>query len=456
MRLSVTARIALLAIALALISNVVLVGFVWRQVRGVAVEALRRDTMEQADTYLGIYRTGGRRGLDAALRQADDPADPFQIAALVDADGRRIVGAGPQRMRLATGSPSFTIGGIADAAPWSQHEAGYTVRRVGQVRLVSGHLLNDWAQEQRGIERALLLAVLLSLALGVGGGLVVARYVGNRLGRIVRVIDGVGQGDLSARVGHLVQGGGDAFDRLAHRLDAMLDKIERLMGEVRVVSDSLAHDLRSPLARLRSKAEAAALAEDAGAREAALSGLLAETDLVLRMLSTLLEISRSESVGSDRFSPTPLAELVEEIGELYAPVVEDAGLAFTVSIESRPAARPLHRELLTQAVTNLIDNALRHGVSGGEITLRLSDAQGRPAIAVEDRGPGIAKADRAQALRRFGRLDGARTLPGAGLGLALVEAVTRLHGGAFELADNAPGLVARILLPARPVAEPIA
>lgn len=446
LRLSVTARIALLAIALALISNVVLVGFVWQQVRQVAFERLRRDTTEQADAYVGLFRSGGRAALDQAIEQGLDPSDPSQVIALVDDAGRRLAGAGPARMRLGPGETAFSVGVIAGDPPWSDHQAGYAVRRVGAVRLVSGHLLDDWEEEQRGIERALLLAVLLSLGLGVGGGLVVARYVGNRLERIVRVIDGVGQGDLSARVGHLAQGG-DAFDRLAHRLDAMLDKIERLMGEVRVVSDSLAHDLRSPLARLRSKAEAAALAEEAGPREAALSGLLAETDLVLRMLSTLLEISRSESVASDRFTPTSPAELIEEIGELYAPVVEDAGLDFHVAVEAWPSARPLHRELLTQGVTNLIDNALRHAVSGGEITLRLSEEGAALVIGIEDRGPGIAEEDRAQALRRFGRLDGARTLPGAGLGLALVEAVARLHGGRFELADNRPGLAARIVLP---------
>jgi len=242
-------------------------------------------------------------------------------------------------------------------------------------------------------------------------------------------------------------GGGDAFDRLAARLNLMLGKLERLMAELRVVTDSLAHDLRSPLARLRTKTEQAVLMADPAARDVALSNLLIETDLVMAMLTTAIEISRSEAVSRDRFTAVAPAELIEEIAELYEPVAEDAGLAFVTAIETRPPAMKVHRELLSQAIANLIDNAMKHGAAGGAVTLRLLDAVDGLAIQVEDRGPGIAEADRAVAMKRFGRLDSARTTPGAGLGMALIEAVARLHGGRYELADNAPGLIARIVLP---------
>jgi len=165
------------------------------------------------------------------------------------------------------------------------------------------------------------------------------------------------------------------------------------------------------------------------------------------MLTMVIEISRSESVSRDRFILVEPAELVEEIAELYEPVAEEAGLDFTVAIDASAPAMPLHRELLSQAITNLIDNALKHAASGGVLTLRLVCHAQEIAIQVEDRGTGIAEADRAQALKRFGRLDAARTTPGAGLGMALIEAVARLHNGRFELADNVPGLVARIVLP---------
>jgi signal transduction histidine kinase len=220
-----------------------------------------------------------------------------------------------------------------------------------------------------------------------------------------------------------------------------------VMAELRIVTDSLAHDLRSPLARLRTKTEQAVLIADPDAREAALGGLLVETDLVMRMLTMVIEISRSGSVSRDRFIEVSPANLLEEIGELYAPVAEDAGLVFTIAIDDRPPPMKLHRELISQAITNLIDNALRHGAGGGEVTLRIVHQTDGVAIQVEDRGPGIAAADRAQALKRFGRLDSARSTPGAGLGMALIEAVARLHDGHFELTDNAPGLIARIVLP---------
>jgi len=447
MRLSVTARIALLTIALALVSNVVLVAFIWRQVHDDAIDSLRRDTTEQADALVSVWRSGGLPALGRTIDEARAPGDLSLIIAVIDGGGRRVAGVGPAVVMTGqAGAVDFRIGRIGASPPWSLRDAGYSVRQIGGLRLVSGRLLDDWEQVQRGIERALALAMLLSLGLGIGGALVVTRYVGRRLDRVADVIEGVAGGDLSRRVAS-ASGGGDAFDRLAIRLNAMLDKVERLMVELRIITDSLAHDLRSPLARLRTKTEQAVLLADPVQREAALGGLLTETDMVMRMLTMLIEISRSESVSRDRFASIDPAALVEEIAELYAPVAEDAGLHFATRVDSFPSRLILHRELMTQAIANLIDNALRHGAGGGEVTLRLVRAGGEVRIQVEDRGPGIAEADRAQALRRFGRLDGARSTPGAGLGLSLIEAVARLHGGRLELGDNAPGLAAAIVLP---------
>lgn len=449
LRLSVTSRIALLAIALALTSNLVLVAVVWRQVHIAAIAELRRDTIAESDALVAVFSTGGLPALARAITEARAPGDGSRLAAVIDAGGKRVIGVGPVAVRLAVTPVPFHIGRIAATSPWSEHDTGYAVRRIGSYRLVSGRLLDDWEQEQRGIERALAAAMLLSLALGIAGGLVVMRYVGRRLDRVADVIEGVAAGDLSRRVGQGASvGNGDAFDRLATRLDAMLDKVERLMTELRIVTDSLAHDLRSPLARLRAKVEAAVLQAEPAQREAAMGGLLIETDLVMRMLSTLIEITRTESVSRDRLAAIDPAVLVEELAELYGPVVEDAGLRFDVAITPHAPAVALHRELMTQAIANLIDNALRHAATGGVITLRLAGGAGTVAFQVEDHGPGIAAADRAEALRRFGRLDSARSLPGAGLGMALVEAVARLHGGRLELGENRPGLIAAVVVPA--------
>jgi signal transduction histidine kinase len=447
MRLSVTARIALLAIALALVSNLVLVGFVWKWTHDDAIAATRREMTEQSDALLAIWHRDGMPPLVAAVRDARPPGDVSLVVAILGPRGERLEGYAPPRVTVPLRPTPFHVAHLAEAGSWGQHDTGYILVPVGPNWLLTGRTLDVIEAEQRAIEGALALAVTLSLALGIGAGLVLARYVGARLNRIAGVIEAAGEGDLSRRV-EMVAGGGDSFDRLAARLNAMLGKVERLMAELRVVTDSMAHDLRSPLARLRTKAEQAVVAGDPATRDAMLGGLLAETDLVMRMLTMVIEISRSESVSRDRFTLVDPAALVEEIADLYGPVAEEAGLSFAVAID--PALRPvrLHRELVSQAITNLIDNALKHGAGGGAVTLRATaDPGGALVVQVEDRGPGIAAADRERALRRFVRLDTARTTPGAGLGMTLIEAVARLHDGRLELADNAPGLIARLVLP---------
>ncbi|HVJ01373.1 MAG TPA: HAMP domain-containing sensor histidine kinase [Sphingomonas sp.] len=445
MRISITARLALLAVLLSLITSLALAALIWQQTHDDAIEALRRDTIEQTDAFVAVYRSGGVPALGQAI--ADAAADDDSVvAALVDARGVRRLGVGPDRLAFAPAAQVFRIAALGSGEDWGE-EAGVAIRPIGREWLVSGRMLDDWERAQRTIERALLLAILLSIVLGIGGGLVLTRYVTRRIDRIAGAVDAVAAGDLARRVG-TEGGGGDAFDRLSQRIDGMLDRIDRLMAELRIVTDSIAHDLRSPIARLRARAEAAAAASQPRQREAALAGLIAETDLVMRMLMVLLEISRSEAVPRDALVPFDPVALVEEIADLYAPVVEEAGLRFAVTVPPGPVAQlPMHRELLSQALANLIDNAMRHAGQGDEIALALAAEPDVLRFSVADRGPGISPADRAQALARFGRLDRARSLPGAGLGLALVDSVARLHGGKLELGDNAPGLVATIAVP---------
>ena len=444
MRLSVTARIALLSIALALVSNLVLVGFVWKQTDAAVLGTVRRETIEQSDAMRAIYRADGLAAVTEAIEHARVAGDTALLLAVLDRSGSRVAGYAPARIPVPLTPTTFRVADFDPGA--ATNDIGYTLRPIGDHWLLTGRRLDLVEAERHAIEDALAVAVLLSLVLGIAAGLVLARYVGVRLNRIAAVIEAAGEGDLSRRV-PVAPARRDAFDRLANQLNLMLAKLERLMVELRVVTDSMAHDLRSPLTRLRTKTEQAVLIADPAAREAALGGLLVETDLVMRMLTMVIEISRSESVSRERFILVEPAELVEEIAELYEPVAEEAGFAFTVAIDPSAPAMLLHRELLSQAITNLIDNALKHAASGKTLTLRLVCHAQEIAIQVEDRGSGIAVADRAQALKRFGRLDAARTTPGAGLGMALIEAVARLHNGRFELADNVPGLVARIVLP---------
>lgn len=447
MRLSITARLALLGFGLILAANLVLVGLVWSRLHDNAIGTLRRDTGEQAESYTALLRTGGRSAFARTVDDAYARGDETLIAMLTDGNGRRLAGRGPDAAVLAPIEASeFRVVTLGSSAPWLRHQAGVTIRAVGRDWLIAGRLLDDWEQEQRTIEQALLAAALVSLLLGVAGALVLTRYVGARLDRIGGVVGAVAAGDISRRV-ELVAAGDDAFDRLAAQLNRMLDKIERLMGELRVMSDSLAHDLRSPIARLRAKAETAALQADPEARDAALGGLIAETDLVMRMLGTLLDIGRSESITRDRFVSVDPGALVEEIADFYAPVAEEAGVTLTAEIAAGLPRVDLHRELMAQAIINLVENALNHAGDGRAIKLSAGSVDRYVRIAVADRGPGIPADQHEAARRRFGRLDGARTTPGAGLGLALVDAVARLHGGRLVLADNAPGLIASIDIP---------
>jgi len=445
-RLSVTARITLLSIALALASSLVLIGVVWKQTHDDALGTVRRETIEKADALVAVWRSGGVNAVRDAIDHARAPGDVSLLLAVLDSRGRRVAGFVPAPLAVPLTPTNFAVADID--ASGAILDAGYALHPIGDHWLLAGRSLDRVETEQRAIERALGIAVLVSLALGVVAGTVVARYVATRLVAIAGVIDAAGEGDLSRRV-PMIAGGNDAFDRLAGRLNAMLARIEGLMTELRVVTDSLAHDLRSPLARLRTKTEQAVLIADPAAREAALGGLLVETDLVMRMLTTVIEISRAEAASRDRFTLVRPAELIAALVELYEPVVEEAGLAFHVETDATLPPMPVHRELLSQAIANLIDNAIRHGAAGGEVNVALSGTEAGVVIAVADRGPGIPPEDRAQALKRFGRLDSARSTPGAGLGMALIEAVARLHGGEFELRDNRPGLVARIVLPER-------
>ncbi len=296
------------------------------------------------------------------------------------------------------------------------------------------------------LESALLLALGMSVALGIASGWLIARFVGRRVEDVARVADAVGAGDLSRRAP--TSRGNDAFDHLARRLNAMLDRTETLMSELRLLTDSLAHDLRSPVQRLRTRIERALIATDETNRDQLLSGVLAETDALMRILTTVLEIGRSEAFASrNQFAPLHPSMLIADLSEMYEPLADETGVALGVDA---PPFAPIdgHRQLLAQAMSNLIDNALRYGELS-KVTLFAAEDESGVHIGVADCGPGIASADMADARRRFGRLDAARGTPGAGLGLSLVEAVAHLHDGQLILSDNAPGLRATIVLPRR-------
>jgi len=262
-----------------------------------------------------------------------------------------------------------------------------------------------------------------------------------RVEQVNRTAERVMGGNLSDRVP--LKGSGDEFDQLAANLNNMLGQIERLMAGMREVSDNIAHDLRTPLSRLRARLELSLLdATDAAAQSDAVRAAIDEADRLLATFNALLSIAEAES-GARRnpAEPLDLAQTARAAAELYEPVAEEKGCALKLDVEPGIMIRG-DRHLLSQAVANLLDNALKYG--GGEVTLSAHRHDGRAELEVSDSGPGIPEDEREAVFDRFVRLEPSRSTPGNGLGLSLVRAVARLHNGTVRLADNHPGLTVRL------------
>jgi signal transduction histidine kinase len=258
-------------------------------------------------------------------------------------------------------------------------------------------------------------------------------------------------GDLSLRAPVLHSG--DEFDRLSEQLNAMLAKLERLVISSRSAGDSIAHDLRSPLTRLRNRLEGGLKETTPDRQHAALERSIHDVDGVLDTFNAILRLSRIQAGATGSFRRINVTGITNELAELYEPVCEEAGLRFTYTMEGDLFVQA-DRELAAQAMANLLDNAVKYTPSGGAIHLRaLRASPSEVELSVSDTGPGIPPADRERVIERFVRLEQSRTQPGSGLGLSLTAAVADAHGGRLELADgeatgDSPGLKATLLLPA--------
>jgi signal transduction histidine kinase len=296
-------------------------------------------------------------------------------------------------------------------------------------------------------------SLALVIVLGLIGGFFVSRRVLSRIDAMTGTAQTIMAGDLSGRLP--VAGTGDELDRLADNVNAMLERIEALMRGLKEVSDNIAHDLKTPLTRLRNRCEQALRSATGEASyRAALESTIAESDDLIRTFDALLMIARAESgQARDNMTEFDASEIARDVGDLYEPVADEKGIVLKIDA---PAAAPVrgNRELVSQALANLIDNAIKYaGPSGrangapAEIVVRAGNDGERIAISVADRGPGIPDADRGRVVERFVRLEQSRSEPGSGLGLSLASAVARLHGGELKLEDNHPGLRTTIALP---------
>jgi signal transduction histidine kinase len=299
---------------------------------------------------------------------------------------------------------------------------------------------------------------LVVVVLGIGGGIFVARRVLHRIDAMTGTAQRIMAGDLSGRLP--VGRSGDELDRLAENLNAMLERIEALMTGLKEVSDNIAHDLKTPLTRLRNPAEEAlGRASSEADYRAALERTIDESDGLIRTFNALLMIARAES-GQARgnMDDFDAADVANGIHELYEPLAEDDGMTLRV----KTASVRLHgnRELISQALANLVENAIKYGKPAAqplgaaavaepkEILIEARREGDSALFSVSDHGPGIPEADRKHAVERFVRLEASRTLPGSGLGLSLASAVATLHGGELRLDDSHPGLIATLAIPA--------
>ena len=464
-------RLTLAILGLSAIGAALVLGVVAWQVIKLVDDETRQTIEAEANGLSEQYQSGGVRRLGAII-EARSRQPGSSLYLLTDGAGEPLAGNVAQL-------PSGVLdrAGVVDTPYETTDESSPGRRALARIFLLPGgfHLLvgrdlGDRARIGAVMIRAMAISLAFFAALAALGALFVARRVLSRIDAMNHSARAIMAGDMTRRLP--VSGSDDELDRLARGLNEMLARIADLMAGMREVSDHIAHDLRTPLTRLRNHAEEALRSEaDPAAARAALEQTIEESDGLIKIFNALLLIARAEagaeSAGRIAFD---LGETVASVAELYAPLAEEYGVALEVE-----AARGLtivgNRELIGQAVANLIDNAVKYGAGEGDGPA----AAGRSAIAVTarrdgervrvevaDHGPGIPVGDRERAIHRFVRLEGARSRPGSGLGLSLAAAVMRMHGGEVRLEDNAPGLKVVVALPAAaaalssPPAEPAA
>ncbi|AGW14054.1 putative two-component sensor histidine kinase [Megalodesulfovibrio gigas DSM 1382 = ATCC 19364] len=308
---------------------------------------------------------------------------------------------------------------------------------TGNFHLLVGRNISEKTDIQRRIIKSLFYGLALAVVLGLAGGVFMSRKMLRRLDVINKTSLEIMAGNFSRRIP--VKGTGDEFDQLIANLNEMLDQNERLMGGVRQVSDNIAHDLRSPLTRMRNRLELALMeTSNLTLCQEALARTVEETDEIIQTFNALLQIAQAES-GAKRGDMTrlDLTAIARDIGELYEPSAEEKDLAMTMELDHGATVMG-NRHLLSQAMANLLDNAIKYTPAGGRVLLRIRNTPQGPECTVADTGPGIPPEARDKVLERFFRLESSRSAPGSGLGLSLVAAVARLHRAGLSLASHQP------------------
>ena len=448
-----TFKLALIWIGIFGAAVLALFGYVYFSTASYVLSRSDRAITSEHAVLQRAYEGGGRSGLIATIEQRIT-GEHFEggLYLLTDPSFAPVAGnlkVWPSTLKGIKGWESFSARALKpDAADRTLVRAAFETLPDGYHLLV-GKEIGDLDEFARKINTALGLVIALLVVLAGLASVSVTRRTVGRIEAINATSRAIMQSGLGRRIP--LRGTRDEWDQLAENLNLMLDRIEGLMAEVKQVTDNVAHDLRTPLTRMRGRLEKACnRARDASSDQALIDDTMMDLDGVLRMFSSLTRISQIET--SDRTIPlrnVNLSEIAREVVELFDAAAEENGTHLTFVGDQRVFVTG-DRDLLFDAVANLVDNAIKHGREAGQVSVEVARCNDEVLLSVADNGPGIPTDEHANVFKRFYRLERSRSTPGNGLGLSVVAAVARLHGAHIELLDNSPGLKLRFRFPARP------
>jgi signal transduction histidine kinase len=454
-----TFRLTLLFLALFAGAAAAFLGYIYVATAGEVSRRADNEITREMNSLEAAYRQGGVNALNTAIIERSASEKPF-LYLLMDKTGKKISGTIPVSPMDETDDgenwDSFTLTDTdMDGGEIRRPARGMQERLEGGEILFVGADVSESEAFVVGIARALWGAGALIIILGLAGGILVSRNVARHMQGLTEAVAAVRGGDLRTRV--RVRGVRDEYDELAEGLNDMLDRLEQSMGGLRHAGDAIAHDLRSPLTRLRARLEASLIEIENGKGDPlqAMEQALADADNVLATFNAVLAIARLQAAGRIP-DPKPFdpGELASNMAELYEAVCEDKGLDFKAELTPRLSVSGA-KEILAQALANLLDNAIKYTPEGGAVMLRVRRrSSGEVEFSVTDTGPGVPEEDRVRVVQRFVRLENSRSEPGSGLGLSLVAAVAEAHGGRLELSEGpgvidgfGPGLRVALVLP---------
>ncbi len=441
-------RLGMVYVALFGIAVVVLFAFLYWRTLTLIDNETEAAIASEITALNDQYRQHGIAGLGRIVSdRAAAHADGANVYLLTRPDFTPVAGNLERWPAEARQTPAGIVFDIASEDGSATRARARTFVLPGDYRLLVGRDLRQRANLRTLLAETLAWGLAATIVFGLIGASVVGRNLLSRVDAINRTGQHIIRGELKQRVA--LTGAGDEFDRLAENLNSMLDQIERLMTAMREVTDNIAHDLRGPMTRMKARLELALLADkdDPAQYRAAIESAIAETDRLLGTFNALLSIAEAESGALHQtMASIDLVALAEDAAELYEPAFEEKGIAFEMKLAPCPPVTGA-RQLLFQALANLLENALKYTPAGGRVTISTRAEGTGSAIMVADSGPGIPEDMRAKVLERYVRLDQARTTPGSGLGLSLVAAVAKLHGARLVLGDNAPGLLVTLDFP---------